>query len=59
MSYRTFTLGSVEILRQGELRHRQEEAPNFALGLNPLDALTIGAESQSEQEDPLRRIAAA
>src|SRR5213593_2167477 len=46
----------MKILGQGELRHRQDEALNFALGLNLLDAFTIGAESQSEQEDLIRRI---
>jgi len=49
----------MKILGQGELRHRQDEALNFALGLNLLDAFTIGAESRSEQEDLIRRIAAA
>ncbi len=49
----------MKILGQGDLRHRQDEALNFALGLNLLDAFTIGAESQSEQEDLTRRIAAA
>src|SRR6266705_2100655 len=49
----------MKILGQGELRHRQDEALNFALGLNLLDSFTIGAESQSEQEDLIRRIAAA
>ncbi len=49
----------MKILGQGELRHRQDEALNFALGLNLLDAFTIGAESPSEQEDLVRRIAAA
>ena len=49
----------MKILGQGELHHRQDEALNFALGLNLLDAFTIGAESQSEQEDLIRRIAAA
>jgi len=49
----------MKILGQGELRHRQDAALNFALGLNLLDAFTIGAESQSEQEDLIRRIAAA
>jgi len=48
----------MKILGQGELRHRKDEALNFALGLNLLDAFTIGAESQSEQEDLIRRIAA-
>src|SRR6202140_4298218 len=49
----------MKILGQGELRHRQDEALRFALSLNLLDAFTIGAESQSEQEDLIRRIAAA
>src|SRR5213082_3799259 len=49
----------MKILGQGELRHRQDEALNFALGLNLHDAFTIGAQSQSEQEDLIRRIAAA
>ena len=49
----------MKILGQGQLRTRQDEALNFALGLNLLDAFTIGAESQSEQEDLIRRIAAA
>ena len=42
-----------------DLRHRQDEALNSALGLGLLDAFTIGAESISEQEDLIRRIAAA
>src|ERR1700686_5368385 len=45
----------MKILGQGELRHRQDEALRFALSLNLLDAFTIGAESQSEQEDLIRR----
>ena len=49
----------MKILGQGDLRNRQDEALNFALGLNLLDAFTIGAESTSEQEDLIRRIAAA
>lgn len=49
----------MKILGQGEMRDRQDEALNFALGLNLLDAFTIGAESISEQEDLMRRIAAA
>ncbi|HKW56934.1 MAG TPA: aldo/keto reductase [Candidatus Acidoferrum sp.] len=49
----------MKILGQGEMRHRQDEALNFALGLDLLDAFTIGAESISEQEDLIRRIAAA
>ena len=49
----------MKILGQGALRDRQDEALNFALGLNLLDAFTIGAESKSEQEDLIRRISAA
>jgi 1-deoxyxylulose-5-phosphate synthase len=49
----------MKILGQGELRNRQDEALRYALSLNLLDAFTIGAESQSEQEDLIRRIAAA
>ena len=49
----------MKILGQGELRNRQDEALNFALSLDLLDAFTIGAESKSEQEDLIRRIAAA
>ena len=49
----------MKILGQGDLRHRQDEALKFALGLDLLDAFTIGAESISEQEDLVRRIAAA
>lgn len=49
----------MKILGQGDLRNRQDEALRFALSLDLLDAFTIGAESQSEQEDLIRRIAAA
>jgi 1-deoxyxylulose-5-phosphate synthase len=49
----------MKILGQGQMRDRQDEALNFALGLNLLDAFTIGAESRTEQEDLIRRIAAA
>jgi aryl-alcohol dehydrogenase-like predicted oxidoreductase len=49
----------MKILGQGDLRNRQDEALNFALGLGLLDAFTIGAESKAEQEDLIRRIAAA
>ncbi len=49
----------MKILGQGAMRDRQDEALNFALGLNLLDAFTIGAESKTEQEDLIRRIAAA
>lgn len=46
----------MKILGQGALRDRQDEALKFALGLNLLDAFTIGAESIAEQNDLLRRI---
>jgi aryl-alcohol dehydrogenase-like predicted oxidoreductase len=49
----------MKILGQGALRDRQDEAIRFALGLNVLDAFTIGAESIAEQNDLLARIAAA
>jgi len=49
----------MKILGQGDLRHRQEEALNYALGLGVLDAFTIGAESISEQEDLIGRISRA
>jgi aryl-alcohol dehydrogenase-like predicted oxidoreductase len=49
----------MKILGQGELRNRQDEALGYALSLNLLDAFTIGAESKAEQEDLIRRIAAA
>jgi aryl-alcohol dehydrogenase-like predicted oxidoreductase len=49
----------MKILGQGALRGRQDEALRFALGLNVLDAFTIGAESIAEQNDLVRRIAAA
>jgi len=49
----------MKILGQGDLRARQPEALRYALGLGLLDAFTIGAESKSEQEDLIRRVAAA
>jgi predicted aldo/keto reductase-like oxidoreductase len=49
----------MKILGQGDLRGRQSEALRYALGLGLLDAFTIGAESRSEQEDLIRRVAAA
>jgi 1-deoxyxylulose-5-phosphate synthase len=49
----------MKILGQGDLRGRQDEALNYALSLGVLDAFTIGAESKAEQEDLIRRIAAA
>jgi len=49
----------MKILGQGTLRNRQDEALKFALGLDLLDAFTIGAESIAEQKDLIQRIAAA
>jgi 1-deoxyxylulose-5-phosphate synthase len=49
----------MKILGQGTLRERQDEGIKYALSLGVLDAFTIGAESTVEQEDLIRRIAAA
>jgi 1-deoxyxylulose-5-phosphate synthase len=49
----------MKILGQGDLRGRQDEALRYGLSLGVLDAFTIGAESKAEQEDLIRRIAAA
>jgi aryl-alcohol dehydrogenase-like predicted oxidoreductase len=49
----------MKILGEGDMRTRQDEALKYALSLGVLDAFTIGAESQAEQEDLIRRIAAA
>ncbi|HWX93664.1 MAG TPA: aldo/keto reductase [Terriglobales bacterium] len=49
----------MKILGAGDLRNRQDDAIKYALSLDLLDAFTIGAENKSEQEDLIRRIAAA
>jgi len=49
----------MKILGQGDMRHRQDQALSYALSLGLLDAFTIGAESISEQDDLIRRIAQA
>jgi 1-deoxyxylulose-5-phosphate synthase len=49
----------MKILGQGDLRNRVDDALRYALSLGVLDAFTIGAESKKEQEDLIRRIAAA
>jgi 1-deoxyxylulose-5-phosphate synthase len=49
----------MKILGQGQLRNSQDEAIKYALSLGLLDAFTIGAESKFEQEDLIRRVAAA
>src|SRR5215475_5513821 len=49
----------MKILGQGDLRTRQDDAIKYALGLGILDAFTIGAENRNEQEDLIKRMAAA
>jgi aryl-alcohol dehydrogenase-like predicted oxidoreductase len=49
----------MKILGQGDLRDRPSEAIRYALSTGVLDAFTIGAESQKEQNDLIRRVAAA
>lgn len=49
----------MKILGEGDLRRQQDAALKYALSLGVLDAFTIGAESKIEQEDLIRRIAAA
>ncbi len=49
----------MKILGAGQLRDRQDDAIKYALSLGILDAFTIGAENRNEQEDLMRRIAAA
>jgi len=49
----------MKILGQGDMSNRQDEALHYALSLGVLDAFTIGAESRAQQEDLIRRIAAA
>jgi aryl-alcohol dehydrogenase-like predicted oxidoreductase len=49
----------MKILGQGDLRNRMDEALQFALAQDVLDAFTIGAESPQELRDLLTRIPAA
>ncbi len=49
----------MKILGAGDMRHKQDEAIRYALGLGVLDAFTIGAESINEQMDLTKRIPAA
>src|ERR1700691_5422664 len=49
----------MKILGQGDLRNRQDDAIKYALSLGILDAFTIGAESKQQQDDLIRRVAAA
>ncbi len=49
----------MKILGQGDLRNRVDDAIRYALSLGVLDAFTIGAESKTEQQDLITKIAAA
>ena len=49
----------MKILGQGDLRDRPAEAIRYALSTGILDAFTIGAESRSEQDGLVQKIAAA
>ena len=49
----------MKILGQGDLRDKPQEAIRYALSTGVLDAFTIGAESEKEQDDLVRRIATA
>ncbi len=49
----------MKILGQGDLRDKPQEAIRYALASGVLDAFTIGAESAREQNDLVRRVAAA
>ena len=49
----------MKILGQGDLRDKPAEAIRYALGSGVLDAFTIGAESQREQNNLIQHIAAA
>jgi aryl-alcohol dehydrogenase-like predicted oxidoreductase len=49
----------MKILGEGQLRMRVDEALQFALAQDAIDALTIGAENQRELQDLLARIPAA
>lgn len=48
----------MKILGQGDMRSRVDEGLRHALASGVLDTFTIGAESRTEQEDLMRRIAA-
>jgi 1-deoxyxylulose-5-phosphate synthase len=49
----------MKILGQGDLRDKPAEAIRYALSTGVLDAFTIGAESQKEQNNLIQRVAAA
>jgi predicted aldo/keto reductase-like oxidoreductase len=49
----------MKILGQGDLRNRVDECLRFAVGLDALDAFTVGIESRAELADLIKRIPAA
>lgn len=49
----------MKILGQGDLRDKPQEAIRYGLGTGVLDAMTVGAENRREQDDLVRRMAAA
>ena len=49
----------MKILAQGDMRHKADEALQFAMAQDCLDGITIGSESRAEMEDLLRKIPAA
>ena len=49
----------MKILGQGDMRDKPQEAIRYALSTGVLDAFTIGAENQSEQNNLIQRVAAA
>ena len=49
----------MKVLGQGDLRDKPQEAIRYGLGTGVLDAMTIGAESQQEQDGLVRMVAAA
>lgn len=48
----------IKILGEGQLRTQMDDALKYALVVGVLDAFIIGAESRTEQDDLVRRIAA-
>ncbi|MEJ2010289.1 MAG: aldo/keto reductase [Acidobacteriota bacterium] len=46
----------MKILGQGDMRTRQDQALSYALSLDVLDAMTIGATNIGEQSDLIRRM---
>jgi hypothetical protein len=49
----------MKILGQGDLRNKADEALQYAMAQDCLDAITIGSENRGEMEDLLRKIPAA